>query len=896
MFRQVWQMDLRLAAHNSRTAHLRNRGGRLLVLALWILLSCSAAAEPVRDYLEPADVRGGWTLAESNTESTAVKKPVANTVTYVAFDGQQYGMLEYAGFHVRVLLPSAPLNDPGFTADHLQELVDQLDLLYVVYRELLHLEPAGGGRLTVAFVPETCGSGCGLLGHKGVEILLDPKNVEFIVGELDAGRLHSILVHEIAHNFDAYREYLHYLPDHAHAWTDMFEYFAPYRYARFSRNDEAPDDAYHSPVSAVWKDYVTDASADWETCVKHQGCAASGLSANNLWAMPYYRIEGLHGVSALLGSFEFLADYARRSPPPTSAEEKEGLRILSLAAGAGLNIACYMDLLRWTLPQETRDELRQFGGPPETCQDLDQDGFSGIDGDCDDRDPTRNISAREIGANGLDDDCDELVDEQQLVEDGPGAATDEIDGLVPVQFPFEVKGSMADGQDSDRFQFALGGSGRARITLCADDEFRGWAVGLRPDGRYLQAPTWYVYQPVAGCASGTFDFGSLATGGVAIVPDGSGGGYSLTVSEASAPAPELVSSFQVAPSAGGGVRVEVVDPESRVASLGTEDVEIWVSGAGLQLTRPLSGTATFELSPFDYPQLQDGALYEVRMRPLVGGLPRAAFSSGQLFRFERTPGMPVVDDRFSGAWFDPGHEGEGFIVQVLEDDRAVVYWFTYTADGGQRWLLGTGAVRGSRIVVADLYDASGGRFGDGFDPSEVRLAARGSLEIAFRNCSEAVVNYLVDGAGGHQSLSRLTQLQGHRCGGSDTPTSPEVSGSWYDPAYDGQGFVVEQLDAETAVVYWFTYDSEGQQAWMVATGAVEDDGIHFSDVARPLGGSFGRSFDPGMVRNEPWGEMHLQLECSGGTAGYTPAAEGFTAGSQSLIPLARLRRSACGPH
>ena len=51
---------------------------------------------------------------------------------------------------------------PFFTADHLEELVDRLDALYALYREILQLEPAGSGLLTVAFVPDTCGTGCGL--------------------------------------------------------------------------------------------------------------------------------------------------------------------------------------------------------------------------------------------------------------------------------------------------------------------------------------------------------------------------------------------------------------------------------------------------------------------------------------------------------------------------------------------------------------------------------------------------------------------------------------------------------------------------------------------------------------------------------------------------------------
>ena len=69
-------------------------------------------------------------------------------------------------------------------------------------------------------------------------------------------------------------------------------------------------------------------------------------------------------------------------------------------------------------------------------------------------------------------------------------------------------------------------------------------------------------------------------------------------------------------------------------------------------------------------------------------------------------------------------------------------------------MLGTGEIRDSRIIVADLLDASGGRFGDDFDPGEVILANRGSLAITFLSCSEAVANYLVDGTGGHQVLNR----------------------------------------------------------------------------------------------------------------------------------------------
>ena len=209
-------MDLRLKQHISVCTTIRKLGSFAAALLLYALACTEFAAASGQDYLDEADVEGGWVLSGSRTETISIsaKTRQAAAVGYRAFDGRLHSVIEHAGRYVSVLLPAGAYEGPVFTADHVQEMVDQLDTLYVLYRELLHIEPAGAGRLNVAFVPDTCGMGCGLLGHKGVEILLDPWNIESIIRELDAGRLDSILVHEMVHNFDGYAEYLHYLPDH----------------------------------------------------------------------------------------------------------------------------------------------------------------------------------------------------------------------------------------------------------------------------------------------------------------------------------------------------------------------------------------------------------------------------------------------------------------------------------------------------------------------------------------------------------------------------------------------------------------------------------------------------------------------------------------------------------
>ncbi len=61
---------------------------------------------------------------------------------------------------------------------------------------------------------------------------------------------------------------------------------------------------------------------------------------------------------------------------------------------------------------------------PNPCPDVDVDGFSTCDGDCDDDDPFVNPDATEV-ANGVDDDCNGIVDDLPIDDDGDGYDADE---------------------------------------------------------------------------------------------------------------------------------------------------------------------------------------------------------------------------------------------------------------------------------------------------------------------------------------------------------------------------------------------------------------------------------------------------------------------------------------
>jgi hypothetical protein len=848
-----------------------------------------------KDYLLPEQTKGGFISQPSSLESTGSAAKTSSISSYTAFDGSTHQLLENRGRYVNVLIPQSYDDGAFFTADHIEEMVDRLDMLYVLYSEIMQDQPAGNDLLTIAFVPQTCGMACGLVGAKGFEILSDPRNYEAIIGELDAGRLERILLHEMAHNFDLRSALLHYLPDHAHAWTDMFEFFALFRYSRSGSRDEAPDDLYNSPVSSVWKVYVTNESANWQHCVIEDGCADMGLSANNLWAMLYYRIEALYGIDAILESFDYLRDYASTSRPPSSIEEKEGVRTLSLAMGAGVNIACYLDDLKWPITAELRAELNQtFGSNNALCADLDGDGYSAINGDCDDTNASRNIGMAEIGSNGIDDDCDKMIDEPGLVESDAGNSADNFVAPVKTAIPFEVKASSSNPDDRDSFSFSLPSSQRVWVTLCASTGFRGWVAAQQADGSFIEDANWYSYQAQPGCTSNTFDFGDATKGGLVVIADESEGEYSLVVSQAAELIPDFSSNLQVSANPSGGMTLQISDDNGLFSNLVADEIEVWISGAGVQLFEPFAIDTTIELNNITAPALKNGETYQVRARPRGNGLPLADFSAGHLFRYDRaSANLPSVDHRFNGAWFDTSHDGEGFIIEVLEDERVVIYWFTYQQDGSQRWMLGTGEIEDNIIRTDALMDASGGRFGADFDPDDVILKNVGSLTISFLDCSTALVNYSVDGNGDHQNTTRLTHVYGHGCT-NETPTPAiDISGSWFDPSHNGEGFIIEQLSDDSALVFWFTYNDEGKQSWMFNSGAIDNGRIRIPQLRQPSGGQFGRSYNPDSVTNHQWGGLTLDLDCNGGTASYTTQSEGYSNGSQSLVRLTNLSNSGC---
>jgi len=261
----------------------------------------------------------------------------------------------------------------------------------------------------------------------------------------------------------------------------------------------------------------------------------------------------------------------------------------------------------------------------------------------------------------------------------------------------------------------------------------------------------------------------------------------------------------------------------------------------------------------------------------------------------------VIEAGTSSAWFDPARDSEGFMLEILANNRAVMYWFTYDSQGEQDWYIAEGEIRGNRILFPELIQASGGIFGPDFDPEKVTRTIVGSASFIFSGCDTGAMDWLIDKAGngrrsGRMNLQRLSRVMGIDCGKLLLP--PEVpegrlSGSWFDPAHSGEGYVLEVLVDRRVLVYWFSFDSRGNRRWFFGTGEINDGKLLFEEMFTTHGGIFGPAFDPAKVEIRPWGSLDLNLDCASGTASFSPTEEGFPAGSLILTRLTSLDGLIC---
>ena len=258
----------------------------------------------------------------------------------------------------------------------------------------------------------------------------------------------------------------------------------------------------------------------------------------------------------------------------------------------------------------------------------------------------------------------------------------------------------------------------------------------------------------------------------------------------------------------------------------------------------------------------------------------------------------------SGTWYNALRGGEGFVVQILPDNRAFVAWFTYPPEGEegeQAWMIGAGTTSGNEISITTMERPIGAVFGPDFDPSSVIRLPWGTLNIVFHNCNSATVSWSgMEGFGsGSMDLTRLSTLDGVGCDARGAANPNRVisgrSGTFFDPSHDGEGWMMEMLEDGRIVVYWFTYDGFGRQAWMIGVGEIRGRTLWIEDMQIASGTHFGDAFVPQDVVLTHWGSYGFFYEtCDMTSVRYASVFEEYGSGALNGVRLSILEDTNCG--
>jgi plastocyanin len=131
-----------------------------------------------------------------------------------------------------------------------------------------------------------------------------------------------------------------------------------------------------------------------------------------------------------------------------------------------------------------------------------------------------------------------------------------------------------------------------------------------------------------------------------------------------------------------------------------------------------------------------------------------------------TTNVPITPG-FTGAWYDPTQSGHGILIEVLDDNRFLAWWFTFTPDGQQAWFGNVGTIDpATNTGTIAALQTQGGRWIPNFDPANVTQPPWGTLTFSFTDCDHGRVDFdsSVTGYGtGHMDLSRLTHIGGLAC-------------------------------------------------------------------------------------------------------------------------------------
>lgn len=229
------------------------------------------------------------------------------------------------------------------------------------------------------------------------------------------------------------------------------------------------------------------------------------------------------------------------------------------------------------------------------------------------------------------------------------------------------------------------------------------------------------------------------------------------------------------------------------------------------------------------------------------------------------PGAKTANNAFTGLWYDPALDGEGFNI-VTSNGGTIVYFYGSDNRGNRIWLISDpipGEIKTGQTINVLMFESTGGVFSQPV-PSARGLSAWGTLSLRFTACNSG--QSALNGVDGYKEsqITKLAGVSGAACVDGDVPADSGLAGLWYDPSKDGEGYNLIVSPAGRTL-YFYGFSDSGLRLWLIS--ALITEPLEVGNTAevilyRATQGTFSNPV-PSSQALEVWGTARITvIDCS----------------------------------
>jgi hypothetical protein len=215
---------------------------------------------------------------------------------------------------------------------------------------------------------------------------------------------------------------------------------------------------------------------------------------------------------------------------------------------------------------------------------------------------------------------------------------------------------------------------------------------------------------------------------------------------------------------------------------------------------------------------------------------------------------PAAALNVEGLWWrSPAGSESGWGVNLTQQgDILFATWFTYGSDHKGLWLvMSNGQKSGTNAWTGQLFRTTGPAFSAPFNSAPVGLSAVGTATFTFTDENNGTFAYTVNGISQSKPITRQVFASSvPTCAEGATPGTPNFQDLWWNaPAGSESGWGVNLIHQGNIIfATWFTYDSDHNGLWLVASAAtLTAPNTYSGELFRTTGPAFDQPFNSAPV-------------------------------------------------